>query len=82
MMSASFGTDGQLYCTVYNQKNVTVLDQKGEVSERLVLDGPQPTNCAFTQEGRKLRVTEVGKGQVEEIDVRCEGLPLHLPKFA
>jgi len=48
----------------------------------LILDGPQPTNCAFTLEGKKLRVTEGGKGQVEEIDMPCEGLPLHLPKFA
>ncbi|WFU79233.1 hypothetical protein QA645_32645 [Bradyrhizobium sp. CIAT3101] len=68
----AFGRDGRLYCTVYHQKNVTVLDRWGEV----VVDGPQPTNCAFTLEGRKLRVTEVGKGQVEEIDMPCEGLPI------
>ncbi|WP_375784965.1 SMP-30/gluconolactonase/LRE family protein [Bradyrhizobium sp. Pha-3] len=78
----AFGTDGRLYCTVYNQKSVTVLDRQGEVADRLILDGPQPTNCAFTLDGKKLRVTEVGKGQVEEIDMPCEGLPLHLPKFA
>ncbi|VIO79137.1 hypothetical protein CI41S_67050 [Bradyrhizobium ivorense] len=78
----AFGTDGRLYCAVYNQKNVTVLDRRGAVADRLVLDGPQPTNCAFALEGRKLRVTEVGKGQVEEIDMACDGLALHLPKFA
>jgi len=78
----AFGTDGRLYCTVYNQNNVTVLDQTGAVAERLILDGPQPTNCAFALEGRKLRVTEVGKGQIEELDVPCDGLPLHLPIFA
>ena len=54
----------------------------GEVVDRLILDGPQPANCAFALEGRKLRVTEAGKGQVEEIDMACDGLPLHLPKFA
>lgn len=59
-----------------------MLDRRGEVVDRLILDGPQPTNCAFTLEGKKLRVTEVGKGQVEEIDMPCEGLPLYLPKFA
>ncbi|MGY4629938.1 hypothetical protein [Bradyrhizobium sp. USDA 4486] len=48
----------------------------------MVLDGPQPTNCASALVGRKLRVTEAGKGQVEEIDMTCDGLPLHLPKFA
>ena len=78
----AFGTDGRLYCTVYNQKNVTVLGSDGAVVDRLMLDGPQPTNCAFTLDGRKLRVTEVGKGQVEELDVPCGGLPLHLPRFA
>jgi gluconolactonase len=78
----AFGTDGRLYCTVYNQKNVTVLDRGGAVAERLILDGPAPTNCAFTLGGRKLRVTEVGKGQVEELDAPCDGLPLHMPVFA
>jgi gluconolactonase len=78
----AFGTDGRLYCTVYNQKNVTVLGRDGAVAERLMLDGPAPTNCAFTLEGRKLRVTEVGKGQVEELDVPCDGVPLHMPLFA
>lgn len=78
----AFGTDGRLYCTVYNQKNVTVLDREGTVADRLPLDGPQPTNCAFALEGNKLRVTEVGKGQVEELDVACAGLPLHLPRFS
>ncbi|MBB4258032.1 sugar lactone lactonase YvrE, partial [Bradyrhizobium sp. CIR3A] len=56
--------------------------RRGEVVDRLILDGPQPTNCAFALEGRKLRVTVVGKGQVEEMDIACDGLPLHLPKFA
>ena len=77
----AFGTDGRLYCTVYNQQNVTVLDRSGAVVDRLQLDGPQPTNCAFTLSGHKLRVTEVGKGQVEELDVPCDGMPLYLPRF-
>lgn len=34
----AFGTNGRLYCTVYNQKNVTVLDRRGEVVDRLILD--------------------------------------------
>ncbi|MBR0939059.1 SMP-30/gluconolactonase/LRE family protein [Bradyrhizobium jicamae] len=78
----AFGADGRLYCTVYNQKNVTVLDREGKVADRLILDGPQPTNCAFALDEKKLRVTEVGKGQVEELEVPCAGLPLHLPRFA
>jgi gluconolactonase len=76
-----FGTDGRLYCTVYGQQNVTVLNADGSVAERLPLTGPNPTNCAFALSGRKLRVTEVGIGQVEEIDVPCDGLPLTMPVF-
>ncbi len=76
-----FGADGRLYCTVYNQKNVTVLNPDGSVADRLSLDGACPTNCAFTLDGMTLRVTEVGKGQVEAVPVPCGGLPLHYPKL-
>lgn len=76
-----FGADGRLYCTVYGQQNVTVLNPDGSVAERLPLAGPNPTNCDFAPSGRKLRVTEVGIGQVEELDVPCDGLPLHRPIF-
>ncbi|WP_225185805.1 hypothetical protein [Bradyrhizobium sp. NBAIM01] len=59
-----------------------MLNQRAEMVDRLILDGTQPTNRAFRLGGKKLRVTEVGKGQVEQIDMPCDGLPLHLPKFA
>lgn len=75
-----FGTDGRLYCTVYNQQNVTVLDQSGSVAERLMLDGTCPTNLAFARNQPKILVTEVSKGQVEWLDVPCPGLPLHYPE--
>ena len=76
-----FGADGRLYCTVYGQQNVTVLDPSGAAVERLPLDGPNPTNCAFALTGNILLVTEVGKGQVEAVPVPCGGLPLHKPKL-
>lgn len=76
-----FGADGRLYCTVYGQANVTVLDSTGAVAKRLPLDGPCPTNCAFALTGTTLLVTEVSKGQVESISVPCAGLPLHQPKL-
>jgi gluconolactonase len=76
-----FGADGRLYCTVYNQRNVTVLDQAGNVAERLMLDGDQPTNLAFSLDGTKLLVTEVSKGQVELLPAPCAGLRLHCPKL-
>jgi gluconolactonase len=75
-----FGADGRLYCTVYNQGNVTVLDRDGKVADRLILDGAQPTNAAFSLDGEKLLVTEVSKGQIEALPAPCAGLALHSPK--
>jgi gluconolactonase len=76
----AFGIDGRLYCTVYNQQNVTVLDATGAVVDRLSLQGSQPTNCAFSQDGKWLLVTEVGIGQVERLLAPCQGLPLYYPR--
>jgi gluconolactonase len=75
-----FGVDGRLYCTVYGQQNVTVLKANGKVAERLPLDGPCPTNLAFSRDGKKILVTEVSKGQVEQLDAPCAGLELFYPK--
>ena len=75
-----FGLDGRLYCTVYGQQNVTVLDRDGTVADRLTLDGPCPTNLAFARSGRQILVTEVSKGQVERIDVPCDGAALFYPR--
>ena len=76
-----FGLDGRLYCTVYGQQNVTVLDKTGAVSERLRLDGPCPTNLCFSNDGTHILVTEVSKGQMERLASTCAGLPLHMPKI-
>ena len=75
-----FGLDGRLYCTVYGQKNVTVLDKAGKVAERITLAGSCPTNLAFARSGKRILVTEVSKGQVELLDVPCDGLQLFYPK--
>ena len=75
-----FGVDGRLYCTVYGQKNVTVLNKNGKVADRIPLDGPCPTNLAFSRDGTKILVTEVSKGQVERLEAPCRGLELFYPK--
>ena len=75
-----FGADGRLYCSVYGQQNVTVLDSRGNVAERVQLDGPCPTNLCFARSGTKILVTEVSKGQVEWLDVPCAGAALFYPK--
>jgi gluconolactonase len=76
----AFGADGRVYCTVYNQKNVTVIGRDGRVAGRLLLDGEAPTNVAFSFDGKWLMVTEVAKGQVERLPAPCAGLPLFYPK--
>jgi gluconolactonase len=75
-----FGVDGRLYCTVYGQKNVTVLNKNGKVADRIPLDGPCPTNLAFSRDGTMILVTEVSKGQVEQLEAPCRGLELFYPK--
>ena len=78
-----FGTDGRLYCTVFGQGVIAVLNARARVVEKLPLRGPNPTNCAFALDGGKhMRVTEIGLGQVEELAMPCGGLPLHKPKLA
>lgn len=76
----AFGEDGRLYCTVYGQANVTVLDRDGQISERLALQGSDPTNVAFSLSAPELLVTEVSLGAVERLASPCSGLALHYPK--
>jgi gluconolactonase len=76
-----WGDDGRLYCTVYGQRNVTVLNNDGSLAERWLLDGENPTNCAFARSGKTLLVTEVERGRVEELATSCGGLPLHYPSL-
>jgi len=77
----AFGEDGRLYCTVYGQSNVTVLDREGHVAERLPLQGSDPTNVAFSLQKPELLVTEVSVGWVERLPAPCLGLALHYPKL-
>jgi gluconolactonase len=76
-----WGDDRRLYCTVYGQRNVTVLNKDGSLAERLPLDGGNPTNCAFALSGKTLLVTEVERGRVERLATPCGGLPLCYPKL-
>ncbi|WGD50856.1 hypothetical protein QA641_35585 [Bradyrhizobium sp. CB1650] len=59
----AFGANGRLYCTVYNQKNVAVLDQRGEVVDRLILDGLSRRTVPSRSEGKNLRVTESARAR-------------------
>ena len=77
----AFGADGQLFVAVFGQGDVTVLDKKGEVTQRIKTQGNLPTNVAFARSGKqKLYVTEYELGAFECFDTGVEGLPLHAAK--
>ena len=74
----AFGMDGDLYVTVVWQGDLTILDPKGNVKERIQLVGSAPTNVAFGLPGsKKIYITEQGIGQVEVYDVVTDGLLLY-----
>ncbi len=73
----AFGEDGNLYCAVVGQGDVTVLGRDGEVAGRIQLAGPAPTNVAFGPDGeKKIYVTEQGVGHFEVHDVPTAGMAL------
>ena len=71
-----FAANGDLYVTVYNQGDVTVLNPAGTVARRIPLAGRQPTNVAFGP-NETIYVTEVEHGQLEAHAVGVAGLPLY-----
>jgi len=74
----AFGTDGNLYVTVFGQGDVTVLSPEGRVVERIETAGSLPTNVAFGASGeQKIYVTEDEFGRVEVFEVGTEGLRLY-----
>ncbi|TLU71348.1 SMP-30/gluconolactonase/LRE family protein [Lichenicoccus roseus] len=75
-----FGADGRLYCTIYGQGVVAVLDREGRLVERLPTQGRKPTNIAFRRNGREALVTEVSGSAVEIMAMPTEGLALFYPK--
>jgi gluconolactonase len=74
----AFGDDGQLYVCVWGQGHVAVLDQQGNVIQRIGTAGLGPTNVAFGPAGEKrIYVTEDEFGNLEAFDVPTGGLPLY-----
>jgi len=73
-----FGLDGCLYCTVYGQGDVAVLDREGQVIQRIPTIGRYPTNLAFGPRHEKaIYVTEVEHGHIETHPVTTSGLGLY-----
>ncbi|MBE04255.1 MAG: hypothetical protein CMD67_03850 [Gammaproteobacteria bacterium] len=76
----AFGLDGLLYCAVFGQGNITVLDTHGDVVDRIKTNGQTPTNIAFLEhEDHGAVVTDLGKCELEELNLPCGGQPLHKP---
>jgi gluconolactonase len=77
----AFGANGYLYCAVFGQGDVTVLDTEGQLVRRIETAGAFPTNVAFGPDGeKKIYVTENEFGQIEVFDVETAGLPLYYGK--
>ena len=83
-----FAADGRLFCCVFGQGDVTVLDSTGKLDTRLPVLGRYPTNLVFGGSGEgAIYVTEIKTGSIQRIVVGCDGLPLHgqpagLPRIA
>jgi gluconolactonase len=73
----AFGTDGNLYVTVFGQGDVTVLSPAGDVVQRIETQGSLPTNVAFGPDEQRIYVTEDEFGRVEAFEVATEGLRLY-----
>ena len=74
-----FGADGRLYCAIYGQRAIAVLDADGRMAGQIATLGEKPTNLAFRRQGNEALVTEVSRGTVEAIAMPCAGLPLFYP---
>lgn len=74
----AFSRDGRLWCSVYGEATVAVIDPTGAIISRLKTDGTAPTNVAFGANGeRQLYVSDHQKGRIEVFDVDAEALPLN-----
>jgi gluconolactonase len=75
----AFDAAGRLYCAVYGEGRVAVLDAGGNALPSIRTNGDRPTNVAFAHEGTDLFITEVQHGAVEVVSAGDAGLALHRP---
>ncbi len=69
--------NGDLYCAVVGQSDVTVVDTAGSIVKRITVGGEQPTNVAFGPQGSgDIYVTVKDAGILERHHVGIDGLPL------
>lgn len=77
----AFDSAGRLYCAVYGEGRVAVLDSAGAVLPSILTNGDRPTNVAFALDDAELFITEVQFGAVEVVRADHSGLPLHRPSI-
>lgn len=75
----AFDAAGRLYCAVYGEGRVAVLDSGGHALPAIRTNGDRPTNVAFARDGTDLFITEVQHGAVEVVSAGDAGLALHQP---
>jgi gluconolactonase len=74
----AFSEDGRLWCTVFGQGDVTVLDTEANVVERIKTQGRTPTNVAFGLDSeQRIYVVEDATGSMAAFDVDASGLALY-----
>ncbi len=73
----AFAENGDIYCTVFGQGDVTILKKDGD-KERILTEGKYPTNICFGPNGEKsIYVTEKEYGRIEVIKVKDSGAKIY-----
>jgi len=75
----AFDRDDTLYCAIYGQGDISLIDASGKVSGHIRTNGALPSNVAFTPDGKHVLITEQQHGAVERIPAPKPGLALHRP---
>jgi gluconolactonase len=75
----AFDASGRLYCAVYGEQRVALLDPAGRALPDIRTNGDRPTNVAFVPGTAELLVTEVEYDAVEVVSALEVGLELQRP---
>lgn len=77
----AFDRNGILYCAMYGQGEISLVDQSGKMIGHIRTNGARPGNIAFAPDGKYAVITEQEHGAIERIPVPRPGLPLHMPSL-